>query len=50
MVLPHIHTPTYPTTLSGMDYLSLDGFSARGYATVAERRKKELNSVDDPCT
>ena len=36
MVLPHIHTPTYPTTLSGINYLSQDGFSARDYATIAE--------------
>ena len=36
MVLPPIHTPTYPTTLSGINCLSRDGFSARDYAKVSE--------------
>ena len=36
MVLPPIHTPTYPTTLSGINCLSRDGFSARDYANIAE--------------
>ena len=36
MVLPPIHTPTDPTTLSGLNCLSTDGLSARDYANVAE--------------